>query len=142
MTTTVDKTTLETIEEQRMAHVTAAMAAVLKEAGVAGVDTDVLAKAAYAAVCAADRYPADRTLYPFNCDIRQAPRGMHPRVAEAFQEIDAGIYSGDTFQATQDHLYLAAYVQRWSQELRRQREDDWPNRPYDDEDSDEDSDQG
>lgn len=129
-----EPTVLEAIEQARMEHVALAVEAALQEVGFTGIDRDTLNKAAHAAVCAADRYPADRSQYPFNRDLQTAPAGMHPSVREAFQEIDAGVYSGDAFDATDDHLYLAAYVQRWSQELRRRREDDWRNQPTDGDD--------
>lgn len=42
---------------------------------------------------------------------------MHPKVAGAIQEIDAALFSGDTFDNPVDRAELASYVARWAREL-------------------------
>lgn len=42
---------------------------------------------------------------------------MHPRVAQAIQEIDAAVFNGDTFEDPDDRAELLAYVARWTREL-------------------------
>lgn len=123
-------TELERIEEQRREHV---LAATIEAVGGADhCDTemlDKLADAAKAAMVAVDRFPKDPTVYPFNRHLGKVPERLHPSTAKAFNEIDAGLFSGDCFYSTDAHLYFAAHVQRWSKQLRLLREDDYWNRP-------------
>lgn len=42
---------------------------------------------------------------------------MHPKVAEAIQEIDAALFHGDTFDDPDDRAELRVYVERWMKEL-------------------------
>ncbi len=42
---------------------------------------------------------------------------MHPKVAGAIQEIDAALFSGDTFDDPDNRAELRAYVETWAQEL-------------------------
>lgn len=42
---------------------------------------------------------------------------MHPKVAQALQEIDAAVFNGDTFEDPDDRVELLEYVARWTREL-------------------------
>lgn len=125
------QTDLEKIEADRLEHVRLAITEALQSSGLETslISQEALANAAHAAMRAGDRYPADTKCFPFNHDLRIPPGDMHPSIIRAINEIDAGFRSSDTFDRTDDHIHIAAYVQRWSQELRHRREDDWRNRP-------------
>lgn len=116
-----EKTELQKIEDNRMAHVADAMRAALPEElkGHAALDA-ALVDLAKVAIAAGDRFPTEG--YPFNCNLNTPPADMHPSLLSSFQEIDAGMFSGDSFFGTENHLYCAAFVQRWSKELRLHRE--------------------
>lgn len=115
---------LQQIETLRIDHAAQAMAQSLSVQGISGpeIPMEALRAAAGAAVVAVDRFPADG--WPFGIDLNQPPQNMHRAVVHAFAEIVAGVFSGDTFDRPEAHLYLAAYVQRWSKVLRLRREDD------------------
>lgn len=40
---------------------------------------------------------------------------MHPAVVEAFEEIDAAVFSGDTFMSHEGRTELRKYLARWNQ---------------------------
>jgi hypothetical protein len=126
--TDIATTEIEKIEAERMTHVVDAMRAALPESlqGNPGLEA-ALKDMAVAAIKAGDRFPEEG--YPFGCNFNTPPADMHPSLVRSFNEIDAGMFSGDSFFKTEDHLYCAAYVQRWSKELRLRREDDYVNRP-------------
>jgi hypothetical protein len=42
---------------------------------------------------------------------------MHPKVAQAIQEIDAAVFNGDTFEDPDDRAELLEYIARWTREL-------------------------
>jgi len=42
---------------------------------------------------------------------------MHPRVAEAIQQIDAALCNGDTFDEPEAHAELTRYVTDWAKRL-------------------------
>lgn len=42
---------------------------------------------------------------------------MHPKVAQAIQEIDSAIFNGDTFEDPDDRAELLAHIARWTREL-------------------------
>lgn len=44
-------------------------------------------------------------------------RGIHPDVLKAIEEIDAAVFSGDTFLDTENREKLAHYLGRWQGEL-------------------------
>ncbi len=120
-------TKLEKIEVERMKHVVDAMRAALPEDLQGNADLEAaLQGMAEAAIKAGDRFPEKG--YPFGCNLNTPPADMHPRLRASFQEIDAGMFSGDSFFKPHDHLYCAAFVQRWSKELRTRRENDYVNR--------------
>ena len=54
---------------------------------------------------------------------------MHPRVAQAIQEIDAAVFGGDTFEDPDDRAELLEYVARWTRELSAVHEDKWVTCP-------------
>lgn len=41
---------------------------------------------------------------------------MHPKVEEAFQQIDAALFNGDTFDSPEDKKHLHDYLLRWLKE--------------------------
>ena len=45
--------------------------------------------------------------------MREVPAGLHPDVAEAFQQIDAGMFSGDQFDYSEEREYLIYSIGRW-----------------------------
>jgi hypothetical protein len=130
---TPELTPLEAIEKARMDGVVENMRKVLPEGlqGAPGIDK-ALADMAEAAVEALHRNPEGD--YPFGRNLNVPPRRCHPSTLQGIQEIDAGLFSGDTFMETDAHLYLAAHVQRWSKALTNARKDDWYNRPDEPED--------
>ena len=42
---------------------------------------------------------------------------MHPKVAEAIQQIDAAIFNGDTFEEPEARGELIEYIERWCKRL-------------------------
>lgn len=42
---------------------------------------------------------------------------MHPKVVQAIQEIDAAVYSGDTFEDPEARAELLIYAQAWVRKL-------------------------
>lgn len=42
---------------------------------------------------------------------------MHPKVAQAIQEIDAAVFNGDTFEDSDDRAELLEYIARWKSRL-------------------------
>ncbi len=44
-------------------------------------------------------------------------RAAHTNVAAAIQEIDAALFSGDTFEEPTARAELAAYLERWTKQL-------------------------
>lgn len=126
-----EKTLLECIEAERTEHIAGAIRAALFAHGVKLEDLpkDALHAASEAAIAAGNRFPADRNRFPFDNDLNNPPEDMPKGVCDAITRIDAGIFSADTFYATEHHLYLAAHLQRWEQELRKWRRDDDRNRP-------------
>jgi hypothetical protein len=42
---------------------------------------------------------------------------MHPKVAQAIQEIDAAVFNSDTFDDEGERDELARYIERWLREL-------------------------
>lgn len=42
---------------------------------------------------------------------------MHPDVEEAIDQIDAAVFSGDTFHGIEDHKKLSDMLARWQREL-------------------------
>lgn len=118
-------TELERIEKERLQH----MADSIRRALPGGVPEEAILDAAKAALLAADRFPEDPEKYPFDVDLDKAPGRLPVHARRAIDEIDASVFSGDTYDSTENHLYLAAHVQRWSKALRIRREDDWRNRP-------------
>ena len=42
---------------------------------------------------------------------------MHPRVAEAIQQIDAAVFNGDTFEEPEARAELVEYLKRWGKRL-------------------------
>jgi hypothetical protein len=42
---------------------------------------------------------------------------MHPKVAEAIQQIDAAVFNGDTFENPDDRKELLEYLDRWCKQL-------------------------
>ena len=105
---------LQEIENARKAHVAEAIRTSLIAQG-----GDMIAVAA-ATIAAADRFPAEG--YPLNTDLNDPPPGLTQHARRAINEIDAGVFNGDTFSQTRTHLFLAAHVQRWSKALRLRRE--------------------
>lgn len=118
-------TDLERIEQERLQH----MADAIKRQLPAEVPAEAILDAAKAAIEAADRFPEDPAKYPFNVNLDKAPARMPVHARRSIDEIDAAVFNGDTYNSTENHLYLAAHVQRWSKALRLRREDDWINRP-------------
>ena len=112
---------LMSIEKIRIMHVAKAMENALLAHGTSIDDLgpDALRAAASAAISAADRFP--EIGWPFDTDLNKPPAKMHLAHVRAFQEIDAGVFSGDSFHNSAAHLYLAAHIQRWSKELRLRR---------------------
>ena len=43
---------------------------------------------------------------------------MHPRVAEAIQQIDAAVFNGDTFEEPSARAELVEYIERWCRQLK------------------------
>ena len=43
---------------------------------------------------------------------------MHPKVEQAIQEIDAAVFSGDTFEDAEARAELIGYLERWLRELK------------------------
>lgn len=43
--------------------------------------------------------------------------GLHPRLAEAFEQIDAAVFNGDTFHDPDHRENFIDYLNRWSREL-------------------------
>lgn len=44
-------------------------------------------------------------------------KNMHPSVERAIQEIDAAVFSGDTFEDPEARVELKAYLERWLRQL-------------------------
>ncbi len=42
---------------------------------------------------------------------------MHPKVAQALEEIDAAVFSGDTFYDPDPRALLLYYMERWIVEM-------------------------
>lgn len=42
---------------------------------------------------------------------------MHPKVAEAIQQIDAAVFNGDTFEVPEHRAELLEYIERWCRQL-------------------------
>lgn len=42
---------------------------------------------------------------------------MHPNVMEAFQQIDAAMFSGDSFHYSGNRKYLQSFIERWQRGL-------------------------
>lgn len=42
---------------------------------------------------------------------------MHPKVAEAIQQIDAAVFNGDTFENPDERTELLEYIERWCKRL-------------------------
>jgi hypothetical protein len=42
---------------------------------------------------------------------------VHPKLAQAIQEIDAAVFNGDTFEDSDARNELLAYMARWAKEL-------------------------
>jgi hypothetical protein len=42
---------------------------------------------------------------------------MHPKVAQAIQEIDAAVFNSDTFDDPDDKAELQRFLDRWCREL-------------------------
>lgn len=42
---------------------------------------------------------------------------LHPKVDEAFDEIDAAVFSGDSFHDPDNLAELERYIARWSREI-------------------------
>ena len=42
---------------------------------------------------------------------------MHPKVAEAIQQIDAAVFNGDTFEEPEARGELIEYIERWCKQL-------------------------
>jgi len=49
------------------------------------------------------------------------PKKLHPRLEAAFQEIDAAMYSSDTFIDGQNIQMLQGYLDRWNRGLAEHR---------------------
>lgn len=45
------------------------------------------------------------------------PETMHPKVRQAFNAIDAGLFSGDCFHSVEARAYLAHMCWRWLSNL-------------------------
>ena len=39
---------------------------------------------------------------------------MHPDVEKAFEQIDAAVFSGDTFTVQENRMKLREYLERWT----------------------------
>lgn len=50
---------------------------------------------------------------------------LHWKVEEAFEEIDAAVYSGDSFHDEENLKELERYIQRWSREAERIRKNNF-----------------
>jgi len=60
---------------------------------------------------------------------------IHPTVANAIQQIDAAVFSGDTFDEPEARAELVEYIERWTRRLAEpievesepayDRDDDW-----------------
>lgn len=128
-----EPTELEAIEARRLTHVENSLKKALPESLQGEPEIEkALSGLAQAAIESVDRFPGDG--WPFEADLNTAPGELHPSTARSIDEIDAAVFSGDAFHATESHLFLAAHVQRWSKALRLQREDDNHNRPQDPDD--------
>ncbi|MBW3243247.1 hypothetical protein KUV57_11120 [Epibacterium sp. DP7N7-1] len=124
---TTKLTRLEEVERARMEAIVDSMRKALPESLQVDPEIDkALAGLAEAAVEAFHQYPKGD--YPFGRDLNVKPDGVHGDTLNAIDQIDAGIFSGDSFMNEDPHLYLAAYVQRWSKALTLARRDDWFNR--------------
>lgn len=44
---------------------------------------------------------------------------MHPKVIDAFDEIDAAVFSGDSFHDKENAEVLQSFINRWQRELVR-----------------------
>lgn len=53
------------------------------------------------------------------------PKAMHPNVIKAIQEIDAAVFSGDTFEDTEARVELKAYLERWTKQLAEISDEQW-----------------
>lgn len=42
---------------------------------------------------------------------------MHPKLAQAIQEIDAAVFNGDTFESPDTRAEMLGYISRWTKEL-------------------------
>ena len=42
---------------------------------------------------------------------------MHPKIEEAFQEIDAAVFSSDTFEDVENRKRLKSFIDRWEGEM-------------------------
>lgn len=59
---------------------------------------------------------------------------MHPKVEEAFQQIDAALFNGDTFDSPEDKKHLHDYLTRWLKESKYDlelflKDDEVPEKP-------------
>lgn len=43
---------------------------------------------------------------------------MHPKLADAIQQIDAAVFNGDTFETPEHRHALCEYLERWSKQLK------------------------
>lgn len=43
---------------------------------------------------------------------------LHPNILNAFQEIDAALFSGDSFYSPENKKELERYILRWNKELK------------------------
>lgn len=47
----------------------------------------------------------------------KTPQSLHPRLDEAFERIDAAVFSGDTFDDPEARAYFASMLARWRKEI-------------------------
>lgn len=55
---------------------------------------------------------------------------LHPNILNAFQEIDAALFSGDSFYSPENKKELERYILRWNQELKNLNERENEKRVY------------
>ncbi len=108
---------MNALEARREAAVEAAILNALRERGIE-IEGGITGIGAIA-ITALDQFPEGK--WPMGCDLNKVPDRLHPAVAHAFEEIDAGVFSGDTFHKDDTSLYLAAHAQRWSRAMRERR---------------------
>lgn len=106
--------------EEAKARETAMRATAAEDAKAAAAKRDADLQAQIAALAAVAEEPENDLPSPdvvTRAPVPPSPRPMHPNVARAFDEIDAALFSGDTFHNPQSLARLKSMIERWQRAI-------------------------